>query len=244
MPRALDGKRILVTGGTTGIGRATLKLLASEGARLLTFGRHEPELAEALDLARAAGADVHGLTADAASREDLHRVFDAVDERLGGLDILVVCAALGADPLHEMDEDAWRYVVDTNLVGCLACSHAAIARMKRQGGGHLLLVSSISPHIKAPGESLYAATKAGIGAFAETVRKEVAEHNIRISVVEPGSVGSDMQPCTPEEQRAAIARHEMLPAEQIAEAILFVLTRPDSCDVLNLRIEPRLQKTA
>ena len=76
------------------------------------------------------------------------------------------------------------------------------------------------------------------------MRKEVAEHNIRISVVEPGSVGSDMQPCTPEEQRAAIARHEMLPAEQIAEAILFVLTRPDSCDVLNLRIEPRLQKTA
>jgi 3-hydroxy acid dehydrogenase/malonic semialdehyde reductase len=244
MRQSLQGKRILVTGGTTGIGRATLALLAREGARLLTFGRHAPELEQALELARASGAEVHGLTADAARREDIERVFAEVDERLGGIDILVACAALGADPLDEMDEDAWRYVIETNLVGYLACARAAIDRMKRQGGGRLLLVSSISVHIKSPGESLYAATKAGVEAFAETARKELADQNILISLVEPGSVGSDMQECTVEEQREAIARHEMLPAEEIAEAILFVLTRPDNCDVLNLRIEPRLQKVA
>lgn len=116
--------------------------------------------------------------------------------------------------------------------------------MKRSGGGHLLFIGSISTDIKAVGESVYAATKGGIKAFAETLRKEVAEMNIKVTVVEPGSVGSDMQPCDVEEQRRAIAREEMLAADEIADGILFALTRSARCDVLNIRMEPRLQKTA
>lgn len=240
---SLEGKRVLVTGGTTGIGRATVKALAGRGARVLTFGRHQAELDASLGNAREAGGEVLGLTADAATSEGTTSVFEAVDRQLGGLDILVACAALAADPLHEMEEDEWRYVVETNLVGYLACARAAMRRME-EDGGHLLFVSSISTHIKAPGESVYAATKGGINAFAETLRKEVAEKNIRVSVIEPGSVGTDMQECSVDEQREAIARHEMLYAEEIAEAILFTLSRSERCDVLTLRIEPRLQKTA
>jgi len=238
----LQGKRVLVTGGTTGIGRATVKLLADQGARVLTFGRHEAELQASL--ANAGLPAQAGLIADVADRNGLEVVFAALDERLGGIDALVACAALGADPLAEMEEDDWRYVVETNLVGYLACADRALRRMEAQGGGHLLFVGSISTEIKAPGESVYAATKGGVKAFAETLRKEVADRNIRVSVIEPGSVGSDMQPCSPEEQREAISRHEMLYAEEIAEAIVFALTRSERCDVLNLRIEPRLQKTA
>jgi 3-hydroxy acid dehydrogenase / malonic semialdehyde reductase len=241
---SLRGKRILVTGGTTGIGRATVKRLAAEGARILTFGRHAPELEDSLRNARGESGEVSGLVADAATREGIAEIFDAVDRELGGVDILVACAALGADPLHEMADDDWRYVVETNLMGYLASARAAVQRMEPAGGGHLLFVSSISPHIKAPGESVYAATKGGINAFAETLRKEVAEKNIRVSVVEPGSTGSDMQECSAEEQREAIARHEMLYAEEIAEAVLFALSRSERCDVLTLRIEPRLQKTS
>lgn len=239
----LAGKRILLTGGTTGIGRATLALLASDGARILTFGRDQEALDDALSSV-ASEADVTGLTADAATREGIDSVFAAVDEKLGGIDILVACAALGAQPIHQMADEDWRYVIETNLVGYLACAKAAIARMERQGGGHLLFVGSISTEIKAEGESVYAATKAGIQAFAETLRKEVADKNIRVSVIQPGSVDTDMQECSADEKEAAVARQEMLHAEEIAEAIRFVLTRGPASDIVNLRIEPRLQKTA
>jgi NAD(P)-dependent dehydrogenase (short-subunit alcohol dehydrogenase family) len=240
----IAGKRILVTGGTKGIGRATIALLSQEGARVLTFGRHQSELDEAL--AHAAGGDgsVEGMTADVAIREDIDRVFAVLDEQLGGIDILVACAALGAQPIHEMEEEDWRYVVETNLVGYLACARGAIKRMDAQGGGHLLFVGSISSEIKAAGESVYAATKAGVQAFAETLRKEVAEKNIKVSVVQPGSVSTPMQECSDDEKRQAIDEDEMLYAEEIAEAILFALTRSERADVVNLRIEPRLQKTS
>ncbi|NJB99914.1 SDR family NAD(P)-dependent oxidoreductase [Sphingomonas sp. ABOLD] len=240
---ALTGKRIVLTGGTTGMGRATLALLASEGARILTFGRHREPLDEAIALTEA-HTRATGVVADAATPEGIDSVFTAADAELGGVDMLVTCAALGAQPIHEMADADWRYVIDTNLVGTLACAKAAIARMERQGGGHLLFVGSISTEIKAKGESVYAATKAGIQAFAETLRKEVASKNIKVSVIQPGSVDTDMQECSDEEKAEAVARAEMLHAEEIAEAIRFVLTRSAASDVVNLRIEPLVQKTS
>jgi NAD(P)-dependent dehydrogenase (short-subunit alcohol dehydrogenase family) len=241
---SLDGKRILVTGGTTGIGRETVALLAASGARVLTFGRHDEELQDALENARGGSGEVLGLTADSGTREGIEQVFAAVDEKLGGIDILVACAALGAQPIHEMEEDDWRYVIETNLVGYLACARASIKRMERDGGGHLLFVGSISTEIKAEGESVYSATKAGIQAFAETLRKEIAEKRIKVSVIQPGSVDTDMQECSQDEKREAVANEEMLHAVEVAEAIEFVLTRSERTDIVNLRIEPRVQKTS
>lgn len=239
----LAGKRVLLTGGTTGIGRATLKLLAGAGARIVTFGRHEAELRDAL-ASVGDESEVHGLTADAASRDDIEQVFAAVDAELGGIDCLVACAALGAQPIHEMADDDWRYVIETNLIGYLACARGALKRMERQGGGHLLFVGSISTDIKAEGESVYSATKAGVQAFAETLRKEVDGKNIKVSVIQPGSVNTDMQECAADEKREAIANRQMLHAEEVAEAIEFVLTRSPAADVVNLRIEPLMQKTS
>ena len=241
----LHDKRILVTGGTTGIGRALVKMLAQEGARVVTYGRHEAELRDSIANAQGGSGEVSGLTADSARREDIAKVFEAVDERLGGLDILVCCAALGAEPLHEMDEEAWRYVIETNLVGYMSCARQAIGRLEQAGGGHLLFVSSISSTIKAPGESVYTSTKAGIDAFAETLRKEIsADKNIKITLIQPGSVGTDMQECSEEEKREAIANDEMLYAEELAETIVFALTRSPRTDVVALRVEPRVQKTS
>lgn len=233
----LEGKRILLTGGTTGIGRAMLKQLAAQGARIVTLGREQAALDEACG---DAGGEVHGLTADLAKREDIARIFDAVDERLGGLDILISNAALGAEPIDEMADDDWRYAVEVNLVGALACARGALKRFHH--GGQIVLIGSISAVIHAPGESVYSATKAGIAAFAETLRKEVAERGVRVSLVEPGSVGSDMQSPSAEEQREKIARHEMLYAEDIADAVQFILTRPARVDVVTLRVEPRIQE--
>jgi 3-hydroxy acid dehydrogenase / malonic semialdehyde reductase len=234
---ALEGKRVLLTGGSTGIGRAILVDLAREGAELLTFARNQEPLAEAL---RQAGLNTNaGLTADVSVEDDLERVFAAVDEQLGGIDILICNAALGADDL--MKQLDWRYVVQTNLMGYMACTHAALERMIKQGSGHIVLISSVSADIPSPGESVYAATKAGIDGFAVALRQEVKDKGVAVSVIAPGAVGTDMQPYTPEEQREQISEEQMLFAEDIADAVHYVLTRAHRVDVFDLRIEPRRQ---
>jgi 3-hydroxy acid dehydrogenase / malonic semialdehyde reductase len=236
----LRGKRILVTGGTTGIGRATVALLAEQGARVLTFGRHAPELEESLANARSKGGEVQGLTADVATAEGVAQVFAAVDETLGGLDILINNAGIAIKPPHEMSEEEWRYGVETNFVGYLSCARAAIKRMQGQGG-HIVFVGSVSAEFKSPGTSTYAATKAGIHTFAETLRKEVAKDKIKVTLIEPGLVGADLQGMPVEEQRQKIANHEMLYAEELADTIMFSLTRSARTDVVSLRVEPILQ---
>ena len=240
----LAGKRILVTGGTTGIGLATVAQLVRRGAHVVTFGRHQDSLDSALEHAGSGPGTVDGIIADAATREGIDAVFAHMDATLGGIDMLVTCAALGAQPIHEMEEDSWRYVVETNLIGTLASARRALLRMNAQRGGHLLFVGSISNEIKAVGESVYAATKAGIQAFAETLRKEVAEKNIKVSVIQPGSVSTPMQECSDDQKDQAIADHQMLYAEEVAETIVFALTRSERADIVNLRIEPRVQKTS
>jgi 3-hydroxy acid dehydrogenase/malonic semialdehyde reductase len=170
-------------------------------------------------------------------------VFAEVDRVLGGIDALVANASLGAEPIHEMADDEWRRVIETNLIGSMACAREAILRMTDSGGGELVFVGSISTDIKKEGESVYVATKAGIQAFAETLHKEVADRGIKVSVIQPGSVATDMQECSDDEKREAVEKGEMLHAVEIAEAILFVLTRSLGADVVNLRIEPISQKT-
>ena len=236
----LSGKRILVTGGTTGIGRATVALLAEQGARILTFGRHEPELQDSLKNARDRGGDVQGLTADVATAEGVAQVFNAVDEKLGGLDILVNNAGVAMKPVQEMSDEDWRYGVETDFVGYLACARAAIERMKGRGG-HIVFVGSVSAEFLSPGTSTYAAAKAGIHAYAEILRKEVAKDNIKVTLIEPGLVSADLQGFPVEKQREMIEQHKMLLAEELADTIVFSLTRSARTDVVSLRVEPRLQ---
>ncbi|WP_443751293.1 SDR family oxidoreductase [Asticcacaulis solisilvae] len=233
----LKGKRILVTGGTTGIGRATVALLAEQGARVLTFGRHEAELKASIEAAR---GDIQGLTADVATAGGVARVFAAVDEKLGGLDILVNNAGVAIKPVQDMSDEDWRYGVETDFLGYLACARAALERMKDRGG-HIVFVGSVSADQLSPGTSTYAATKAGIAAYAETLRKEVADRNVKVTLIEPGLVRADLQGFSAEQQEEKIAQDRMLLAEELADAILFSLTRSARTDVVALRVEPRLQ---
>lgn len=239
----LKGKRVLVTGGTTGIGRAIVRQLGEREARIVTFGRHEPELKDSLEHVNATGAEIHGLIADVAYSEGVETVFTAVDATLDGLDILIANAGIAADGIADMSDADWRYAVNTNLCGYMACAAEAITRMKASGGGHIVFIGSISAKEKSANSSVYAATKAGVAAFAETLRKEVQGDNIRITLIEPGSVGADMQEMAPHEQREAIDKHEMLYAEELADTVIMALTRAERVNIVSMRVEPRMEKS-
>ena len=240
-PQSVADKSVLITGGTTGIGRSTAILLAAQGARVMIFGRHEPELQDAMKDIKAAGGEVLGLTADASDPDDVQRVFREVDNQMSRLDILINNAALGYNSVMEGNYQEWQYIVKTNLLGYMSMAHEAIARMKQNGEGHIVNIGSMSADVREKDSSVYVATKAGIQGFSEALRKEVNPLGIKVTLIEPGAVGTDMQPQSPEEQRQLIEKMEMLRAEDIAASILYTITQPKRCDVVNLQIRPHLQ---
>src|SRR5690606_17951623 len=171
-------------------------------------------------------------------------LFHFVDEQLGGLDVLVASVGLPADPLMEIDDAGWRRVIDANLVSYLACTKKAIDRIRTSGreDGQVILVGSISVHIKAVGESVYNASKGGVALFAETLRKEMIPEKIRVTLIEPGAIATHLQPYDDDKLAEFEKGLEMLPAGEVAEAILFAATRPPGVNVVTLRIEPLVQE--
>jgi len=242
LQQSLGGRRVLITGGAGAVGRAVARRMAGEGARVLVTDRTAVDLQRVVE--DIGGDAVQAIVADLSSSADVTRVFEAVDEDFGGLDILVACAGVGSGPLLEMDEAGWRNVIETNLVSYVACTQQALKRMKAAGSrdGMVILVGSISVHIKAVGESVYNASKGGVASFAETLRKELIDEQIRLTLIEPGAIASSLQPFTAEERSRLVDDYQLLPPEQVAEAILFATTRPPGVDVVTLRIEPLRQK--
>ncbi|HEX8300108.1 SDR family oxidoreductase [Sphingomonas sp.] len=239
----LAGKRVLITGGAGGVGRAVAERMVANGARVLIADRGELELRSVVESLGSTGA-IEAVTADLSGARGLERMFERVDSWLGGLDILVACAGVGSGPLMEMDDTDWRYVIESNLVSYVACTKGAIDRIKAAGvkDGMIILVGSISVHIKAVGESVYNASKGGVASFAETLRKELIPESIRLTLIEPGAIGSAMQPYSADEREREVQAYRMLPPVEVAEAILFAATRGPGVDVVTLRIEPLVQK--
>jgi NAD(P)-dependent dehydrogenase (short-subunit alcohol dehydrogenase family) len=231
----LSGQRVLVTGGAGGVGRETARRMVERGAKVISA-----------DIAGARGHAEGTITfaGDLARQEEIERLFALVDQELGGLDILVACAGLPSASLMEISDAGWRQVLDANLVSYVGCTRKAIERIRRGGreDGQVILVGSISVHIKAVGESVYNASKGGVALFAETLRKEMIPEKIRVTLIEPGAIATHLQPFSDEKLREFENRLEMLPAGEVAESILFAATRPAGVDVVTLRIEPLVQK--
>ncbi len=227
---------MVITGGTTGLGRAIALRLSAEGASVLIFGRHQPELDDAMrDLSRS-GFPAIGMIADVTVKEEVEKVFQKVDEAWGGLDVLMNNAAVSAESLEEETGETAEYAVLTNVSGYLLCARHALERMRENA--HIVLIGSISADRREPRGSVYVATKAAIQGFAESFRQEAAEKGIKVSLVEPGKTGSDMIEETMEEQRESQERLEMLKAEDIAVAVEYILTQPPRCTVAVLKTVP------
>jgi NAD(P)-dependent dehydrogenase (short-subunit alcohol dehydrogenase family) len=232
---ALTGQRILVTGGAGGVGRETAARMLAAGARVVS--------------ADIPGADRHAagtirFAGDLARQDEIERLFGFVDAQLGGLDMLVACAGLPSDSLMEISDAGWRQVIDANLVSYVGCAKKAIERIRTSGreDGQVIFVGSISVHIKAVGESVYNASKGGVALFAETLRKEMIPEKIRVTLIEPGAIATHLQPYDDAKLAEFEKGLEMLPAAEVAEAIMFAATRPPGVDVVTLRIEPLIQK--
>jgi NAD(P)-dependent dehydrogenase (short-subunit alcohol dehydrogenase family) len=140
----LKGRSAIISGGTTGIGRAIAHALAAEEVNVLIFGRHEAELQDALASLNFAKSKVIGLTADVSLESEVDKVFARADKEFDHLDILINNAGLGGDDLEKSAWDDWKYVLDTNLLGYLGCARAAIDRMKKRGAGHIVNIGSVS----------------------------------------------------------------------------------------------------
>jgi NAD(P)-dependent dehydrogenase (short-subunit alcohol dehydrogenase family) len=241
----LAGRRVLVTGGTTGIGRAIAVLLASEGAKVFVCGRDAQHLEDSLARIREVG-EGDGITIDLAEEENVARLFKAATDYLGGLDVAVINAAKAAEGLTDMSEAELRYTIGSNFTAYLLSAQAAAKAMGAhgegaKGQGDIVLIGSMSAYVLGKGSTVYAGIKYGIQGFAIALRRELGTKGVRVSLVEPGLTGSDMVEGTSEEQAERINKEEMLRAEDIAVGVQYLLTQPRRAVVQQVTISPRMQ---
>jgi NADP-dependent 3-hydroxy acid dehydrogenase YdfG len=242
-PQQLKGKTVLVTGGTTGIGRATARILAGLGAKVFITGRNPDPLMQAIRDTRELypGAEIDGATSDLACEEQIGDLFQAFRERFGEMDILINNAGLPAENIEKGSYEEWQYVINTNLLGYLACAKAAARMMRRKKRGHIVNIGSMSAESKSAETTVYVATKSGIRGFTASLRKELNPDGIKVTLIEPGAVSSDMQPGGSEGHDKKIESMEMLEAEDIAAAIVFCLSQPQRCDIVSIQARPLKQ---
>lgn len=225
---SLTDKTALVTGGSRGIGRATVEALAAAGARVAFTYRSQAETAEALVAElQARGTDAFAMQADAASAADAEASVNAVVERWGRIDALVVNAGVTRDTLMiRMSADDWQAVLDTNLTGAFHVCKAAYRPMMKQRSGAIVTVSSVVGVMGNAGQANYAASKAGLIGFTKSLARELGGRGVRANVVAPGYVDTDMTSALGEGATDALKGQIPLGrtarAEEIASAITFL----------------------
>ncbi len=237
---SLRGRTAIVTGGTTGIGRAIALHLAREGVDVFICGRDPQHLSDALADIRAVG-NADGIAIDLAEADNTTRLFEAAEAAMGRADIVVLNAAVAAGALSETSEADLRYAVAADFTAYLLGARMAAERMGDRGD--IVFVGSMSAYVLGPGSTIYAGIKYGIQGFSQALRRELGPKGIRVSNVEPGKTGSDMQtPDIPiEEQRERIEAESMLRAEDIAAGVHFILTQPRRSVVQQITITPRAE---
>ncbi|MER7757667.1 glucose 1-dehydrogenase [Kitasatospora sp. NPDC097643] len=186
---------VLVTGGGSGIGRAIALAFAAEGARVAVAGRSAGPLAETVDLIERAGGKAVALTGDVTDTGDAARLVRETVEQFGGLDVAVNNAGVlgGLGPVADIDEAEWQRVIDVNLTGTWLAMKHQIAHMRAHGGGAIVNVASnVGTHLRIPGLGAYAASKAAVTALTRAAARDHIADGVRINLVSPGPVETDM----------------------------------------------------
>ena len=243
----LMGKVALVTGASSGIGEATAVALAAAGAKVAVAARRADRLEMLAGRIETAGGKALAIEADIAKGGDVTAMVDKVVSEWGRLDILVNNAGVMLlSPAAEADLDDWRRMIELNLIGLMATTKAALPHLKA-AKGHVVNVSSVAGRVANPGASAYAATKFGVVAFSESLRREVYVDKVRVTVIEPGMVRTELgDHITNAASKAGLdhrlATMEALTAEDIANAILYAVSQPPRVNVNEILIRPTDQE--
>jgi ribitol 2-dehydrogenase len=241
MSRDLKGKVALVTGASSGIGRAMARMLAGQGVRLALVGRSK----ERLQAVRDEFPDVEALViaADLTKPAEVERTIAETVAGLGSIDILLANAGLYlTGDLVDGDPDDFDEVIGVNINAVFRAVRAVLPSMIERRAGDIIVTSSVAGHQAIPWEPVYSATKHAVQAFVHGVRRQVAPHGVRVGAVAPGVVLNELWGYSdPALIAAKAAAREGLLSEDIADAVLFMLTRPANVTIRDLVILPQNQ---
>ena len=238
--RDLKDSVAVITGASSGIGRATAKALVEEGVRVVLIARSKDKL-EAL--AQELGDHALAKVADVADEATMASIFADVKNELGGVDLLFNNAGVGYNnPFEKSTRAEWKATIDANLYGVLNCTQLAIPLMRGRKGAMISTVSSVGGRYGIAGWSVYNATKFAVVGFHDALRKELGDEGIRVSLIEPGSVhthwGFNVPPDKMKERRDSI---DALHAEDIANALVFAFAQPAHVNMQESLIMPTRQ---
>lgn len=241
---------VLLTGATSGIGRATALLLARLGYRLILTGRRAERLAAVAADCGALGVAVKTLCFDVQDAEATERALSELPEEWAAIDILINNAGLsqGLNPVHEGLLSDWDIMLDTNVKGLLTVSRWVSKGMIARGQGHILNVSSIAGKEVYANGNVYCASKHAVEAITKSMRLELNPYDIKVSSIAPGLVETEFSEVRFKGDKARAAQvytgYQPLKADDIAEAILFMLNRPAHVNIADLTILPSAQASS
>lgn len=240
----LQGQVALVTGASAGIGAATALALAAEGAAVALVARRQERLEVLAGQIRAAGGQALVIGADLNDAEQARATVTRAVSELGRLDILVNNAGLMLlGPVADADASDWERMMTLNVLTLMHLTQAAVQVMKPQGRGHIVNISSVSGRGAGPTSAGYSASKWAVGGFSEGLRQEVRLHGIRVTVIEPGVVATELtdhitHAATKAAYESRISEMTPLEAEDVAAAVVYATTQPQRVNVNEILIRP------
>jgi 3-oxoacyl-[acyl-carrier protein] reductase len=234
MQKPLQGQSAVVTGAGRGIGAAIALRLAGMGAELIVCGRSLPLLEQTVKAIAAAGGKAIASKCDVTNLTSVESLAGEVKLKFGKVDILVNNAGVGAfsQPLHRMDPQEWDQVLNTNLRGVFYCIRAFAPMMIDASRGHIVNISSLAGKNPVPNAAAYAASKWGLNGLSYSVAEELRTHNIRVSVVCPGSVDTDLSP------HEGKNKDKMLKPEDVAHAVAAIVTQAPQSFMSEILLRP------
>ena len=238
----LSGRVVAVTGASSGIGEATALACAKAGAAVAFAARRSERIEDLARRIEADGGQALAFTADV-GEEARNAFIHAAHERFGRLDVLVNNAGVMLlGPIDGAPTEEWRRMIHANVFGVLYCTHAALPLMKAQGAGDIVIVSSVGGRVVGRFSGIYSLTKFGVGVFADALRQESVGTGLRVTLIEPGRVDTELRTHVREEVlrelSGGFANVVAMSAEQIADAILFAIGQPPEVHISEVLMRP------
>ncbi len=246
MQNNITGKVIVITGASSGLGEATARLLANQGAKIVLAARRAERInALAQELAES-GAHAIAVTTDVAKRSDVENLVGVTIKTFGQIDVMINNA--GVMPLSLVEKlqiEEWEQMVDINLKGVLYGVAAVLPHMQSRKSGQFINVASTAGHRVMPTSSIYSATKYAVRAFSEGLRQEVTPHNIRVTIISPGASATELTTHVSDEEisnNLKASADFALPASAFANMVMFAITQPEEVDVNEILFRPTRQE--